>query len=188
MSHLSVLSPDTDTFSTPPTTPMASANNSIAPSLTRKNSGRPTSLNFEESRRQSWTPDVVLDESRSPEGPAESPASALPARLQQSNHMAPMKSPCFVHSHLDKGASLADWLRAKRDKLAHRDEETTPVLPSKQYNGPGSEPFALSRSSSMSSSLTSEEDDEYMGSLTKQLAETAVGVREMSKQLGKSPT
>lgn len=29
-----------------------------------------------------------------------------------------------------------------------------------------------------------DEDDQYGGSLTKQLAETAVGVREMSKQLG----
>lgn len=31
-----------------------------------------------------------------------------------------------------------------------------------------------------------EDDEEYSGSLTRQLAETAVGVREMSKQLGAS--
>jgi NAD+ kinase len=34
------------------------------------------------------------------------------------------------------------------------------------------------------SSTDNEDDEDYGGSLTEQLAETAVGVREMSKQLG----
>lgn len=48
--------------------------------------------------------------------------------------------------------------------------------------------FGLSPSSSTADSVMSstdnEDDEDYGGSLTEQLAETAVGVREMSKQLG----
>lgn len=108
-----------------------------------------------------------------------------------------MHSPCFVHSHLDKGASLADWLRTRKtststitsnghDGTNDREprEEMQPLtnasgsLNAIQHAEPSQSNFGL---------MSAEEDldDGYGGSLTRQLAETAVGVREMSKQLGK---
>lgn len=82
-----------------------------------------------------------------------------------------LKSPCFVHSLLDKGASLSDWLRDAQGRPTHHMQPSPPST-NHSLSGSSSEPDY------------DEDDDEYSGSLTRQLAETAVGVREMSKQLG----
>ena len=140
------------------------------------------------------------------------------------------KSPCFVHSYLDKGASLTDWLRQRGSDmlrsdvnahgpggigvakgLQHNPNDASPSTaknPTFQHTQHGHNhfktPFApavptpfnhqrlpsnemgFSYQSSPSSSSPSDFDDEESnaGNLTRQLAETAVGVREMSKQLG----
>lgn len=104
----------------------------------------------------------------------------------------PSKSPCFVHSHLDKGASLQDWLHAKEGEVLGTDVGVArslqqPQRPRYQSNQAVSPPVELPCRDSATHTLYSNEDDDdpHSGSLTKQLAETAVGVREMSKQLGK---
>lgn len=53
----------------------------------------------------------------------------------------------------------------------------------RMYSNESSIPYHSSSGSSPSSDF--DDDDDGAGSLTRQLAETAVGVREMSKQLGK---
>jgi NAD+ kinase len=85
-----------------------------------------------------------------------------------------LKSPCFVHSQLEKGASLVDWLK-------HSNVNGVPVNLSKSLSA-----GASGHTESTSSAILheDEEDDLFSGSLTRQLAETAVGVREMSKALG----
>ncbi|THG95211.1 hypothetical protein EW145_g7999, partial [Phellinidium pouzarii] len=135
-----------------------------------------------------------------------------------------LKSPCFVHSYLDKGASLADWLKpSKHDNMMDVSRSLNGVGPSSplllhsahtQHQHPLSPlhpqphsqsnpsfhhqyhyqqaPYSImpvphqqnSPGSSPSSDL--DDDDDYASSLTRQLAETAVGVREMSKQLGRA--
>ena len=117
-----------------------------------------------------------------------------------------LRSPCFVHSYLDKGASLADWLKSKQrhamsmpSSLSHRSSNASA---STSYSGhphggvgkhqhhhvQASHPTVPLPPSeySPSSSPDSEMDDEDGSSLTRQLADTAVGVREISKQLGES--
>ncbi|KAG7446447.1 ATP-NAD kinase [Guyanagaster necrorhizus] len=101
----------------------------------------------------------------------------------------PMHSPCFVHSHLDKGASLTEWLRNKQTALIP-DVGVAHSLQRNGINGSNRSDYQISSppSSGSSSVISSsnDDDDEYGASLTKQLAETAVGVREMSKQLGRA--
>ena len=132
----------------------------------------------------------------------------------QSSYQPPLKSPCFVHSNLDKGASFADWLNTKQGMtpplgdvgVAHSLEGAKPVFsqpgssqslqqqlrqrvqPHAHHQLPQNEIGLSYQSHSPGSSLSSEfdDDDDGAGSLTRQLAETAVGVREMSKQLGQS--
>lgn len=140
-----------------------------------------------------------------------------------------LRSPCFVHSFLDKGASLTDWLRSKHlhqqqhfqqqaanmmsvqrplDALSmsaipagsYSPQSISPtnntlhIQNNLQYPHPH-RPFAPAphavlplphAPSSAGSSPGSdfEDSDDGAGNLTRQLAETAVGVREMSKQLG----
>jgi NAD+ kinase len=91
----------------------------------------------------------------------------------------PMDSPCFVHSHLDKGASLSEWLHDKQPLLSR--ETNVGVSKSLQRtNGI----FTPEGSITPPNSSSDVDEDGFAESLTKQLAETAVGVREMSKQLG----
>ncbi|KAG8908052.1 hypothetical protein FRB99_000871, partial [Tulasnella sp. 403] len=116
-------------------------------------------------------------------------ASAIPSHMspRRSQPAAP-KSPCFVHSLLDKGASLTDWLR---DTSGVKSGER-PFPP--QHRSSSSSHTSPSPSNSSSNSLgfipgsPTEYDEEEDGaaSLTRQLAATAVGVREMSKQLGRA--
>jgi NAD+ kinase len=159
------------------------------PSLSRRSS-KPSSLRIHQA---DWTPDLELAQS-----PLQSLAngkgnlppqnvrdSAAPDPAAPDHYTAPpMKSPCFVHSHLDKGASLADWLRSKQYQMDGGPNEVGVAKSLQRHNdGQGRalenaailEPFG---------GRHAEDDDDYAGSLTKQLAETAVGVREMSKQLG----
>jgi len=186
-----LLSPDSETFSTPPTTPGLST--VIPPSLSRRNS-RPSSLRID--RKQSdWNPDIELF-ARSPDlakkthgaTPSPQPITQVPTIVAPSpakvplQTLTPVTSPCFVHSHLDKGAQLTDWLKNKQPSV----DSSVGVARSLQH------PASSSRSSTTLSPQTSAfetsndsgDDDEFVGSLTKRLAETAVGVREMSKQLG----
>jgi NAD+ kinase len=87
-----------------------------------------------------------------------------------------LKSPCFVHSQLEKGVSLTDWLR--HSQLNDRSGGMN-------LKSGGS---SISEFDSPSTTVNDEEDDEQFNrSLTRQLAETAVGVREMSKALGEWP-
>lgn len=117
--------------------------------------------------------------------------ATLAHRKIQADYMAPMKSPCFVHSHLDKGASLADWLRTRQPNARLSQSQSTPQPPGSQLEpDPQSRMDSGSISSSGSSVVSSpsgygdDEEEEEFSSLTKQLAETAAGVREMSRQLG----
>lgn len=107
------------------------------------------------------------------------------------------KSPCFVHSLLDRGVSFQEWLQQTRTasigvaKSLPIPENTTRMLDDLEgkRNSFGSSfdkpPVDLE---SVDEEDSGEETDDFEGtsSLTRQLAETAVGVREMSKQLGKS--
>lgn len=94
-----------------------------------------------------------------------------------------MDSPCFVHSHLDKGASLTEWLRNKQHALIGN----TDVGVAKSLQTPnGYTTNGLTSPSTTASVDSGEDDDGFRESLTRQLAETAVGVREMSKQLGRA--
>ncbi|CAL1707814.1 unnamed protein product [Somion occarium] len=89
-----------------------------------------------------------------------------------------MTSPCFVHSQL-QGASFSDWLKAKQAKQIHDARITI------GRNLSGAHPDGTVSDYYEEGDFHVQLDDETSaGSLTKQLAETAVGVREMSKQLG----
>ncbi|KAJ7502780.1 ATP-NAD kinase-like domain-containing protein [Mycena galericulata] len=181
-----------DTFST-----SLAPDPKIAPSLSRRIS-RPTSLHLGNSANAEWNPDIVLDETspvakklasagnRSLEPardttltPTSSVPSAAAPHLQRHHvHQQPMHSPCFVHSHLDKGVSLTDWLRTRQNGI----NDKLSSAGSSSLSG-----YSLSSSSSgTNSAIDSPDEDEFSTSLTKQLAETAVGVREMSKQLGRA--
>lgn len=98
---------------------------------------------------------------------------------------SPVRSPCFVHSKL-QGPSFTEWLREKHIKA---EDEPTIDGP----HGVNVKPIGISypdgtisdgEEVSRHHNWYDDDDEETAGSVTKQLAETAVGVREMSKQLG----
>ncbi|RDB24939.1 NAD(+) kinase [Hypsizygus marmoreus] len=202
MSYL--LSPDVDTFSTPPTTPVPTMEQ-IRPSLSRRSS-RPTSLHI---HQREWTSDIVLEASSpsvtkkengilSPASPPQDRAVVTP-RLSASvqdpprpihDHLKAMNSPCFIHSNLDKGASLSEWLRNKQHTLiGSGDVGVSKSLQNPNSVDPDRAPHPngpLTPPASTVVGSDNEDEDDSRGSLTKQLAETAVGVREMSKQLGRA--
>lgn len=103
-------------------------------------------------------------------------------------------SPCFVHSNLDKGASFSEWLKSSNGFSA---VDVAPVLKpmSADMNKTPSRrkidipiPYEDAKAENVFDASDYDYDDEEgSASLTKQLAETAVGVREMSKQLGALP-
>lgn len=171
------LSPESEVFSTPPTSPMP--NLDVHPTSTStKRGGRPQHLQLDHSGKAGVelerTPRGGLTFSHSSSDiheqsvskfQSQSPTITMPINEQT------LKSPCFVHSQLEKGASLVDWL-----KHTH-------------VNGPISIAKSLDNAepTGSPSSMTlheDEEDEQFSRSLTRQLAETAVGVREMSKALG----
>ncbi|KZT67205.1 ATP-NAD kinase [Daedalea quercina L-15889] len=103
-----------------------------------------------------------------PPSPSPSPSLSLSPRTAT--------SPYFVHSQL-QGVSIQDFLHAKKCKAIHDARmEHARNCPS------DSDPY----SARSSSEFDAADDDYDAGSLTRQLAETAVGVREMSKQLGRT--
>lgn len=91
-----------------------------------------------------------------------------------------MDSTCFIHSHLDQAAKLGEYLKNKTNKDSN-DVGVTKALqdPSTQYLLP-SQP-------SESGHDNVDIEDNSLGNLKTHLhlAATAIGVREMSKQLGK---
>ncbi|KAH0827573.1 hypothetical protein J3R83DRAFT_4296 [Lanmaoa asiatica] len=111
--------------------------------------------------------------------------------FMDSSHL-PRKSPCFVHSHLDKGALLQDWLHAKESEVLGTDVGVARSLQQPRQHHQGNQevspPVELPCRDGATHILSGSEDDDdlHSGSLTRQLAETAVGVREMSKQLGRA--
>jgi len=105
-------------------------------------------------------------------------------------------SPCFVHSNLDKGAAFSEWLKTGNGFPARVD--VAPVLKPmsatprrhRKLDNDQLIPIPYEEDKAENVFYASDydyEDDEGSSSLTKQLAETAVGVREMSKQLGLFP-
>lgn len=196
----SLLSPVADeVFSTPPATPPIQEPPSQPSS--RRNS-RPTSLHIDHLRSAEWNSDIVLDTSPvantnntralPPHKDKPDPSSFVNSQHRSRQHMnsQPINSPCFVHSHLDKGASLTDWLRTRTqvDHAATGDVGVARSLqrPMALNKLPNDDPPFLETNHNPASIDESDgEEDEFVGSLTKQLAETAVGVREMSKQLGR---
>ncbi|KAI0266694.1 hypothetical protein BC834DRAFT_109307 [Gloeopeniophorella convolvens] len=147
---------------------------------------------------------VATDQSLPCGGPSSvlssSPTASAPLPRTHAHTQSPMMSPCFVHSNLDKGVSFSDWLKTrnglsppagvsptlqptsvelpKAHPRRYRKLDNGQVIPIPYEEGAVENVF--------DSNDYEYEDDEGSGSLTKQLAETAVGVREMSKQLGRA--
>lgn len=97
-----------------------------------------------------------------------------------------MRSPCFVHSQL-QGASFTEWLRGKHQKAQQEARiDGPPKAGDVKPLGEGYPDGSITEPAYETGYHQAEEDEESAGSLTKQLAETAVGVREMSKQLGRT--
>ncbi|KAI9458554.1 ATP-NAD kinase [Russula earlei] len=125
-------------------------------------------------------------------------ASTAPVLRSHTHSQSPMTSPCFLHSNLDKGASLSEWLKTSNGLPARVD--VAPILkpisadshkaPPRRYrkleNGQLIPiPYEDDKEENVFDA-SEYEDDDGSASLTKQLAATAVGVREMSKQLGRT--
>ncbi|CAE6489377.1 unnamed protein product [Rhizoctonia solani] len=161
------MSPETETFSTPPTTPMPPPPPPHAKPIVQR---RPSQLQFTSESESHPEIQLELEAEDQSSTPQLKPSGVLPKTIQGA-----LKSPCFVHSLLDKGASLSDWLKQQPQQPQPHPQLQQPLpMPSPPVSGSSSE-------------LDYDDDeDEYSSSLTRQLAETAVGVREMSKQLGRA--
>ncbi|PPQ99734.1 hypothetical protein CVT24_009717 [Panaeolus cyanescens] len=179
-----LLSPDTETFSTPPTTPgptIMTDPNFIQPSLSRRSS-RPTSLHIDH-QQSGWNPDIELL-TTSPDVPKQNTSLNSPksANILNQNLVLPsprtaqplkqsVNSPCLLHSHLDKSPLLNEYNRTKM----HAPD---PIGVSRSLQHLASPRTA---SNTVRNGLHDGDEDEF-----RWLAETAVGVREMSKQLGRA--
>lgn len=106
--------------------------------------------------------------------------SPRPSHLQSQRQSSPMRSPCFVHSQL-QGPSFNEWLRTKH--LGGKQEIHEPRVAAVSPIG-GSYSDGTLSDGSLVQDYYEDTEEETASSLTKQLAETAVGVREISKQLG----
>ena len=129
----------------------------------------------------------------------EPPTSVSMPRSHTHSH-TPMTSPCFVHSNLNKGASFSEWLQTSNGFPSRID--IAPILKPMAAEWPQAPPHRYRTLDNglvipipyeddkvenvFDASEYDYDDDEGSASLTKQLADTAVGVREMSKQLGAS--
>jgi NAD+ kinase len=164
----------------------AKENGTVRPPLSRSNS-KPSSLRI---RQGDWTPDIELDHTPVPN---QNGNSLLPSQVTESDGLtstppnnytaSPMKSPCFVHSNLDNGASLTNWLLSKQQPAGF-DPGTLGVAKSLRNHSDRSGATMDGKDNVLGPLDAPEDEDDYAGNLTRQLAETAVGVREMSKQLG----
>ena len=109
-------------------------------------------------------------------------STAEPLPRSHTYTQSPTMSPCFVHSNLDKGASFSEWLNTSNGL---RPISVAPALqPTSAHKSPSRRYRKLDEEHEHVFDVSDYEDDEGNGSLTKRLAETAIGVREMSKQLG----
>ncbi|KAH9083592.1 ATP-NAD kinase [Lactarius deliciosus] len=124
-----------------------------------------------------------------------SPDSTAPLPRSHTYSQSPTMSPCFVHSNLDKGASFSEWLNTSdgfpRISIAPALQPTSAhKAPSRRYRKLDNGQVILmpyeDEEHEHVFDVSDYEDDDGNGSLTKKLAETAVGVREMSKQLGRA--
>jgi NAD+ kinase len=97
--------------------------------------------------------------------------------LQTPRQSSPMRSPCFVHSQL-QGPSVAEWISGKHQAARMEGPYVDPIHAIQTTSHEETSPEGTLVHDGY------EDEEETAGSLTKQLAETAVGVREMSKQLG----
>lgn len=226
-----LFSPDTDMFSTPPTTPTVPEE--IRPSLSRRQS-RPSSLRIQHSA----VPDIILDHQTSPgelshqtqtQTKGGTPLTATPALysngrngsyangyhtigqssssssqniphspfvqahgssqqvtsteghpLRSPRPPSAMASPCFVHSQL-QGPSVADWLQNNNQAKTNGSGLISGGQPYRAHYPDGT---MSDYSYDGNEHHVQLDEDDSASSLTKHLAETAVGVREMSKQLG----
>jgi NAD+ kinase len=119
----------------------------------------------------------------SPHSVTSAPIIRPPAHSQ-----SPMTSPCFVHSNLDK---FSEWLKSSNGlsavdvaavlKPMSADLNKTPSRRKIDIAIPWEDAKA---ENVFDASDYDYDDDEGSASLTKQLADTAVGVREMSMKLG----
>ncbi|KAI0743415.1 hypothetical protein C8Q80DRAFT_1220426 [Daedaleopsis nitida] len=107
-------------------------------------------------------------------------AHPQPTHSQRRTPSPAIGSPCFLHSKL-QGDSLMNWLGSMYDEQP-RD------LQAREEPRNGYPDGTVSDSCSETLSPYADDDDErvYAPSLTKRLAETAVGVREVSKKLGRT--
>jgi NAD+ kinase len=139
---------------------------------------------------------TVATTDNSPQTPVTSPQSVASAPIIRppTHSQNPMMSPCFVHSNLDKGASFSEWLKSSNGFSA---VDVAPVLkpmsadlnktPSRRKIDISIAYEDAKAENVFDASDYDYDDEEGSASLTKQLADTAVGVREMSKQLGALP-
>lgn len=109
--------------------------------------------------------------------------SPRPPHLQSQSQASPMRSPCFVHSQL-QGPSFTEWLRVKHLNATQEARVDAPPRAGVANAIGASYPDGTISDGPLVQAYMDPEEDESVNSLTKQLAETAVGVREMSKQLG----
>lgn len=144
-------------------------------------------------------PTITTTDDSQPSVTSPQSAASPPILRSHTHSQSPMTSPCFVHSNLDKGASFSEWLKSSNGPAV----DVAPVLkpmsadthktPSRRYRKVGEGqviPIPYDDDKAENVFYASDydyDDDEGSASLTKQLADTAVGVREMSKQLGALP-
>lgn len=128
-------------------------------------------------RRTGPVPPPLASTSSLASGPSSHVLSAPPT-VRAPAYSQTLASPCFVHSHLDP--SLSDSLKKEATGSVSKKKKPVPLKV-------GAEDGMVPEDTSGRTSATVSEDEgeEDQPSLTRQLAETAVSVREMSKQLGK---
>ena len=163
---------------------------------------KPPSDSSDHKSRPASSTDTTTDSALKNRALLTSPSLASMPRSHNHSH-TPTMSPCFVHSNLDKGASFSEWLKTSNGFPSRIDiapilrpgaTQTAewPQAPPRRYrtldNGQVIPiPYEDDKVENVFDAGDYDcEDDEGSSSLTKQLADTAVGVREMSKQLGAS--
>lgn len=126
------------------------------------------------------------------------PSASAPATTGYSPSLA---SPCFVHTHLDhtlhnvakrdSGSPFSGdkgelYLRGRKKPRAKPSESAKDATAKRLGEDGASSTPPVPEQAAESESGSEEDSDDEKNNWTRQLAETAVSVREMSKQLGKS--
>lgn len=138
---------------------------------------------------------------------AATPSAAAPATTTNTSYSVPLASPCFVHSHLDPNlngsAATAATIKAKKkararpaelahDAMAKRTgDDATDKTPTRMpgalqsgSDGDGDEAEDAADGDDDDDDDDAGDSEDERNTWTRQLAETAVSVREMSRQLG----